>query len=171
MRLATLTIMAANTRMVLEDRAAALGRPLSSDDVECGTWRLTGVTEAQSARDYARAMRTIHAVGRAFARHKQRYDVVLTPTMATPPPKIGVLSLSNPNPAESTAALLQVIGFTQLSNATGCPAASVPLYWNDSGLPIGVQLIGRVDDEATLFRLSAQLEEARPWFDRKPPKA
>jgi Asp-tRNA(Asn)/Glu-tRNA(Gln) amidotransferase A subunit family amidase len=171
MRVATLTLMAANTRAVLEDRAAALGRPLSPDDVEPGTWGLTGFTENSTARDYARATRTIHAVGRAFARHQREYDVVLTPTMATPPPEIGVLSLSHPNPADATSTLLQVVGFTQLSNATGCPAASVPLYWNEAGLPIGVQLIGRIDDEATLFRLSAQLEEARPWFDRMPTRS
>jgi amidase len=110
-------------------------------------------------------VRAIHEAGRAFARHQQTYDVVLTPTMGAPPPEIGLLSLSNPNPAEATPTLLQVVGFTQLSNATGCPATSVPLHWNAAGLPIGVQLIGRIHDEATLFRLSAQLEQARPWFD------
>ena len=168
MREATITIMAANTRAMMEDRAAALGRPLSPDDVERGTWGITGLTESHTARDYVRGIRTIHAVGRAFARHQESYDVVLTPTMGAPPPEIGVLSLSHPNPAESTATLLQVVGFTQLANATGCPAASIPLHWNEAGLPIGVQLIGRIHDEATLFRLSAQLEEAQPWFDRTP---
>jgi Asp-tRNA(Asn)/Glu-tRNA(Gln) amidotransferase A subunit family amidase len=168
MRTATLTLMASNTRISLEDRAAALGRSLTADDVEPGTFGLTGIAHAHSAMDYSRAVQTIHAVGRAFARHQQNYDVVLTPTMGAPPPKIGVLSLSNPNPNEATGPLLQTIGFTQLANATGCPAASVPLYWNEDGLPIGVQLIGRIHDEATLFRLSAQLEQARPWFDRTP---
>ena len=80
-----------------------------------------------------------------------------------------MLSLSNPNPGESIRTLFQTVGFTQLANATGNPAMSVPLYWDADGLPIGSHFIGRMDDEATLFRLAAQLEEARPWFDRRPP--
>jgi amidase len=59
--------------------------------------------------------------------------------------------------------------FTQVANITGLPAVSLPLSWNDEGLPIGVQLVGRPAGEAALIRLSAQLEEARPWRDRRPP--
>ena len=162
LRDAALTIMSANVRASMEDRAAALGRSLEPDDVESGTWGLSGVSEHRSSLDYARAIRVIHAVGRAFARHQERYDVVLTPTMGTLPPEIGVLSLSHPNPAEATTTLLQTVGFTQLANATGSPAASVPLAWSESGLPIGVQLIGRIQDESTLFRLSATARSGPP---------
>ena len=168
LRDAALTIMSANVRASMEDRAATLGRELTPDDVESGTWGLSSIAAQRTSLDYARSIRVIHAVGRALARHQQRYDVVLTPTMGTLPPEIGVLSLSHPNPAEATTTLLQTVGFTQLANATGSPAASVPLAWSESGLPIGIQLIGRIQDEATLFRLSAQLETARPWFDRRP---
>jgi amidase len=59
--------------------------------------------------------------------------------------------------------------FTPPVNVAGLPAVSVPFSWNDDGLPIGIQLIGRAADEATLLRLSAQLEQARPWADRRPP--
>jgi amidase len=59
--------------------------------------------------------------------------------------------------------------FTALFNATGQPAMSLPLCWSKSGLPLGMQLIGRSGDEATLFRLAAALEEALPWSDRRPP--
>jgi Asp-tRNA(Asn)/Glu-tRNA(Gln) amidotransferase A subunit family amidase len=99
----------------------------------------------------------------------ERYDVLLTPTMATPPLPLGVLSLSNPDLGEFLGNLLKTIGFTQLYNAAGNPAMSVPLVWSDAGLPIGVQFAGRFGDEATLFRLAGQLEQARPWFDRRPP--
>jgi amidase len=59
--------------------------------------------------------------------------------------------------------------FTQLANFTGQPAMSVPLYWSPEGLPCGSQFIGRLGDEATLFRLAAQLEKEQPWFDKHPP--
>jgi Asp-tRNA(Asn)/Glu-tRNA(Gln) amidotransferase A subunit family amidase len=168
-REATGTIIGANTRATMEDRARALGRTLSPEDVEPGTWLVASGGAARDAVAYVRAVRTIHRLGRALARFLERYDVLLTPTMAVPPVPLGVLSLSNPNPGESLATLFQTVGYTQLANATGNPAMSVPLFWDGEGLPIGSQFVGRMDDEATLFRLAAQLEQARPWFDRRPP--
>ncbi len=64
---------------------------------------------------------------------------------------------------------LSFIPYTPLFNVTGQPAMSLPLHWNQAGLPIGMQFASRWGDEATLFRLAAQLEEAKPWFDRTPP--
>jgi Asp-tRNA(Asn)/Glu-tRNA(Gln) amidotransferase A subunit family amidase len=167
-REATTTIIGASVRATLEDRARALGRELRQEDVEPGTWLVGAGGAAKDAPSYVRALKTIHATGRKLARFLERYDVVLTPTMATPPVALGRLSLSNPNPAESLGALFQTVGFTQLANATGNPAMSVPLFWDADGLPIGTQFMGRMNDEATLLRLAAQLEEARPWFGRRP---
>jgi Asp-tRNA(Asn)/Glu-tRNA(Gln) amidotransferase A subunit family amidase len=169
-REATGTIIGASTRATMEDRARALGRSLGPEDVEPGTWLVASIGASKDAVAYVRALRTIHRVGRELARFLERYDVILTPTLGVPPPPLGVLSLSNPNPGESVATLFQTVGFTQLANATGNPAMSVPLYWDADGLPIGAHFMGRMDDEATLFRLAAQLEQARPWFDRRPPE-
>jgi Asp-tRNA(Asn)/Glu-tRNA(Gln) amidotransferase A subunit family amidase len=169
LRQATGTIVSANLRATVEDRAAALGREFGPDDLEPVTYAMAvGAAETEAA-EYARSIRVIHAVGRQVAGFLERYDVMLTPTMATPPLPLGVLSLSNPDFGEFLASLLKTIGFTQLFNAAGNPAMSVPLVWNDAGLPIGVQFAGRLGDEATLFRLAAELEQARPWFDRRPP--
>jgi Asp-tRNA(Asn)/Glu-tRNA(Gln) amidotransferase A subunit family amidase len=153
----------------MEDRARALGRPLVPEDVEPGTWLVASAGAAKDAVAYVRALRTLHRLGRELARFLERYDVLLTPTLGVPPVPLGVLSLSNPNPGEALGTLFQTVGYTQLANATGNPAMSVPLFWDAEGLPIGSQFIGRMDDEATLLRLAAQLEEARPWFERRPP--
>ena len=67
------------------------------------------------------------------------------------------------------AKTFEYIPNTALFNATGQPAMSVPLHWNATGLPIGMQFVARLGDEATLFRLAGQLELARPWFERVPP--
>lgn len=165
---ATGTIISANTRAEMEHRAEQLGRPLREDDVEPRTWGLSSLAHSLSSVDYVRALQTIHATGRALAKHLTAYDVLLSPTMATPPLPLGVLSLSNPDAETQIKAVFSTVGYTQLLNATGNPAMSVPLYWNADGLPIGVQFAGRIGDEATLFQLAGQLEKAQPWFGRRP---
>ncbi len=166
---ATSTIVGASTLSALQDRAEVLGRPFDEGDLEPATYRMVRQAESADAASYARAIRNMHVIGRQVAAFFERYDLLLTPTMATPPlPLGGPLTLSHPDPQEHLASLLLTIGYTQLFNAAGNPAMSVPLYWNAEGLPIGVQFAGRFGDEATLFQLAAELEEARPWFDRRP---
>jgi amidase len=165
---ATLTILSASTRAMMEQRAETLGRPLDEDDVEPGTWALANLSQKHGATDYVRAVQTIHATGRALAGHLESFDVVLSPTMAVPPHPLGLLSLSNPDRTAQGVAVLQTVGYTQLANATGHPAMSVPLFWSDSGLPIGIQFMGRMNDEGLLYQLAGELETARPWFDRRP---
>ena len=165
---ATQVIIAANLRSVVMDRAAALGRELAEDDLEPGTHAMTNLVQSADAAEYARAIRTIHAVGRQVSHFLTRYDVLLTPTMAAPPFELGRLALTNTDIPGFIASLGRTVGFTQLFNGSGHPSASLPLSWNDAGLPIGVQVTGRFGDEATLLRLAAQLEAERPWFDRRP---
>lgn len=166
---ATRVVIGANVRAVLEDRAARLGREYGEDDLEPVTFLMARNAAEIGAADYARAIGRIHAAGRKVARFMAEYDVLLTPTMATPPLPIGALSLSPADFGDFVSALAKVTAFTSLFNASGNPAMSVPLFWNEGGLPIGTQFVGRYADEATLYRLAAQLEAARPWKERRPP--
>jgi len=97
------------------------------------------------------------------------YDVWLTPTLGEPPLPLGSFDSPPEHPMAGMARAVQFVPFTPVCNMTGQPAMSVPLYWNDQGLPIGTHFVGRFGDEATLFRLAAQLEAARPWAQRRPP--
>ena len=166
---ATRVIVGANVRAQIEARAAALGRELRQDDVERETWNRGMDGHTMRAADYARSLLVVHRTGRAVARFFTSYDVLLSPTMCQPPYPLGVLDASAPDEGAFLDALLSSIGFTSLFNAAGNPAISLPLHWSAAGLPIGVQLAGRFGDEATLFRLSAQLEQAAPWSHRRPP--
>ena len=164
----TLVIVTASLTFALETRAAALGRTLQPNDVERITWERVEMAKKFSATDYARAIHTVHRTGRVVARFLERYDVLITPTMAKPPHPLGVLSLSSPDSAGFMAARSASVGFTSLFNSSGHPAMSVPLAMSRSGLPLGVQFVARFGDEATLFRLASQLEAAAPWKDRRP---
>ncbi len=167
---ATRLIVAANIRATVVERSEALGREPREDELEPATRAMAAVAAKHDVADYVRATRTVHAVCRQLADFFSRgYDVLLSPTMAAPPAKLGVLSLSNQGD-DYLPALLQTIGFTQLMNVAGNPAASVPLGSTEpgGGLPIGVQLAAPVGGEGVLLRLSSQLEQARPWASRKP---
>jgi Asp-tRNA(Asn)/Glu-tRNA(Gln) amidotransferase A subunit family amidase len=95
--------------------------------------------------------------------------VLLTPTLAEPPVELGVLDMMSEDMNAYTERLWRFTPFTYPFNVTGQPAMSVPLSWNAAGLPIGVQFVGCYGDEATLFRLAGQLEQAEPWAERRPP--
>jgi len=167
---ASQSIMGANLIATLEDKAEQLGREFGPDDVEPFTWMTIQGARQRTAVDYARAIRTIHSIGRSFDAVFARYDAIMSPTMGAPPERIGVLSLANPDFAAMVPALLRSVGFTQAFNASGHPAMSVPLHWSPDGLPIGIQFAGRFGDEGTLFQLAGQLEAAKPWWDRRPPR-
>jgi Asp-tRNA(Asn)/Glu-tRNA(Gln) amidotransferase A subunit family amidase len=124
---------------------------------------------------------------RDLAGFHETYDLFLTPTLAKPPLAVG--ALTSPGPLQKAARVVararagkllaatgildQLIAdnigwvpYTQLANLTGRPAISVPLHWTATGLPLGVQLVGRLGADGLLLRLAAQLEEAQPWFHR-----
>ena len=101
----------------------------------------------------------------------EHVDVLLTPTTAQPPLVLGTLCQNaiGVDAREWSRQVFDWIPFTPLFNTTGQPAVSLPLCWSPDGLPIGMQFAGRLNDEATLIRLAAQLEQAQPWAGKKPP--
>jgi amidase len=166
-----------------------LGKKPGPSDVEGPTWVLKLLGNTFTAGDFVYSMREWNTFAREMGRFHLKYDLFLTPTLASPPVRIGELK---PGPVEELLMkivnplnlgwLIRLSGivdklaienfaktpFTQLANLTGQPAMSVPLHWTADGLPCGVHFVARFGDEATLFRLAAQLEKAQPWFDRRP---
>jgi Asp-tRNA(Asn)/Glu-tRNA(Gln) amidotransferase A subunit family amidase len=123
---------------------------------------------ACSAADYGRAVAALHALARRVVAFWEEVDVVVTPTLALPPVPIGWQDAVD-GPIEQLLRNAEFTPFTAIVNLTGQPAVSLPLDWSDEGLPIGVHAIGPPAGDALLLRLSAQLEEARPWAGRRPP--
>jgi amidase len=95
--------------------------------------------------------------------------VWLTPTLGLPPPALGFFDAGKLGGAIVLDRFIEFLPFTPFANMTGQPAISLPLFWNQDGLPIGAQFFGRYGDETTLFQLATQLERARPWATRRPP--
>ncbi len=139
------------------------------EQVEPLSWALKEMSDQFSAADYILAVQTLQGAGREVARFFENYDVVLTPTLAEPPLPLGSFDALPDNPLHGFTRSALFACFTPVCNMTGQPAMSVPLFWNADNLPVGSHFIGRFGDEATLFRLAAQLEEARPWAGRRPP--
>ena len=164
-------VIEVNTAATLRLRAAALGRTPSPETLERITWLTAERGRARSGPDYAEAVYALHAASRRIAPFFQTYDLLLTPTLAQPPVRLGEIDMMGVDLDAYMARLFGYLPFTYPFNVTGQPAMSVPLFWNGSDLPIGVQFVAAYGDEATLFRLAAQLEAARPWRDRRPPLA
>jgi len=120
-----------------------------------------------SSVEYVSALSRLQRKARGIVAFWRDYDLLLTPTLALPPVPVGWVFESD-HPWEQFARMGLFIPFTPLINLTGQPACSLPLHWTEEGIPIGVQLIGRPAGEAMLLRVSAQLEEARPWAQRRP---
>jgi len=125
------------------------------------------------AYDYVVAVRKLEKLSRREVAHWGRdFDVLLTPTSAILPPQAGaVLDAQHAAPEQPTFEVVASVSFTAFGNVTGLPSISLPLHWSAEGLPVGTMLTGAPFDEATLIRLGAQLETARPWAERLAPVA
>jgi amidase len=186
---AFLTIVCVETRATIEEGEVLLNRKASFKDFEPSTWALGLLGRQCRAPELSKSLNLAQLTARQIGEFFRKYDVLLTPTLAMPPVATGALQ-----PKGVRAAAMKLLGslnagglinmlsgidvsaqhvfgfmpYTPLFNVTGQPAMSVPLYWNDEGLPIGMQFVGRYGDEATLFRLASQLEKAIPWSERIP---
>jgi amidase len=145
-----------------------LGRSATEADFEGVTWRMYQSNQRVSAAEYLAAIEDLQAMSRDIALLFNTFDVWLTPTLCRDPAPLGYFAFTAEARDEHIRRLGQYSGFTSMFNATGQPAMTLPLQWSENGLPLGMQIIGRYADEATLFRLAGQLEQARPWVDRRP---
>ncbi|HXG66401.1 MAG TPA: amidase [Blastocatellia bacterium] len=166
---AFMTVWAAGCAQTIDGMARMTGQAPAEDRLEPLTWAFYHMGQRRSASDYLLAIQALQRISRGVAQFFKDYDVWLTPTLGEPPLPLGAFDPTPENPMQGMMRAATFVPFTPICNATGQPAMSVPLYWNAEGLPVGTHFVGRFGDEATLFRLAAQLEAARPWADRRPP--
>jgi amidase len=166
---AMMTVLLTGLAAMVEAREAVLGRAAGPDDLEPATRAAIefgrSVSGVRYAAQFPRINREVRRIGHFF----ESADILLTPTLSAPPPRLGVLSTRTTDLERFIADTYGLAAFTASFDGTGQPAISLPLHWTADGLPVGVQLAGRFGHDATLLALAAQLEQAAPWFDRVPP--
>lgn len=187
---AFLTVISGQTASAIRAAEVKVGRKADHEDFELRTRLSAAAGRAFSAGDYVTAVSILHAEARKVHQFLETCDVIVNPTLGQPPPPLGFLA---PEGARATAEklmarlpvgkaltfgpLLDQVGadvfsfipWTAIYNVTGQPSMSVPLAWNGEGLPVGTMFTARYTNEALLFRLAAQLEQARPWAGKRPP--
>jgi amidase len=151
--------------------AAAMKRTPSPDNVEAVTWACYEDGKRRTAVELIAAMDHGNLLSRVVGAFFKKYDLLLTPTLARQPVPLSEINQNRKGMGafEWTRQVFSYCPFTPLFNSTGQPAISLPMHWSEGGVPVGVQLAGRFADEATLIRIAAQLEQARPWMKKKPP--
>jgi amidase len=185
-----LTMICCEVRADIEEAELLLGKKATSRDFEPTTWALGLLGKHMSGSTMTAALRHLEQVARQIGRFFTKYDMYLTPTISDLPAKTGALQvqgfeavavklLGSINAGGLLAAfkmldsaaegVFDFVPYTVPFNVTGQPAMSVPLFWSDAGLPVGMHFVGQYGDEAGLLRLAGQLEQAQPWADRVPP--
>jgi amidase len=161
------TVIAADTEASFRDFERLIGRPITDDELEPRnvTYRQWG--SAMPATDYLDARAWIGQWSRRMAAWWTDHDLLVTPTLGAPPPRLGWFTEDGPK--GEGARIVSFIPYTAQFNMTGQPAVSLPLHWSADGLPVGVQLVAAYGREDLLVRVAAQLEQAAPWADRRPP--
>jgi amidase len=152
----------------IDDWTQVLGREPREDDMEPLAWASYKGSKGLSSSQIGTGLQNLRLVSRQILALWREFDVLLSPVTLAPPPRIGHLDPVNVEPREFNKRQSFIFGYTPPFNMTGQPSLSLPLGISSDALPIGMMFTGRYSDEATLYRLAAQLEEARPWHDRRP---
>jgi amidase len=165
-------IVAVATDAGLVDVERIIGRPVGEDDIEMDNLFMREIGKSISATRYIAMVNWMHAWSRRMldwwtpADGSQGFDLLVTPTLAGPPPKLGWLT-----GPEAGLRLRSILQYTAQFNVSGQPAISLPLHWSSDGLPMGVQFVAAANREDVLVRIASQLEAAAPWRDKVPPIA
>jgi amidase len=152
----------------IEDWKRVLGREPEESDLEPLAWASYRSARKLTGEQVGWGLETLRLITRQILQLWRGFDVLLMPTTLTPASPIGHLDPIHIEPREFQRRQGRAFGYTPTFNMTGQPSISLPLGMSSGGLPIGMMFTARYSDEATLFRLAAQLEQARPWADRKP---
>jgi amidase len=152
----------------IDELKQMLGREPEENEMEPLAWASYRAGSRLTAAQAGWGMQTLRHIGREILAKWRDFDVLLSPVTITPAPPIGHLDPVNVEPREFNKRQGRVFGYTPPFNMTGQPSMSVPLGMSSDRLPIGMMFTGRYSDESTLYRLAAQLEQARPWIDRRP---
>jgi amidase len=136
--------------------------------VEHITWLTAEAGREMTAPAYIQSVQTLHRISRKVAGFFEDYDILVSPVLLKPPVPLGYLDMMTTDTDKYISNINSFFGFTNFFNATGQPSMSVPLHWTDDDLPVGLLFTARFGEEALLYRLAAQLEDARPWRDRRP---
>ena len=187
------SLIAAEVAATLRLAPALVGRAPRSDDLELATRVLAKLGEAQAGAEVAAALQAMQVFSRQWLAWADAFDVLLTPAVGVPPLPIGAYQLPGARRAalralvalpgaallsqrdkvlEAFEPVFDAAPYTMVANVTGQASMSLPLHWTGDGLPMGLLFTtSRIGDEATLFRLAAQVEQAMPWAQRVAPHA
>ncbi|MGI9332179.1 MAG: amidase [Gammaproteobacteria bacterium] len=170
--LAWCKIVACGTALAVQTKVDSRGQPVQCEEIEGVTRGACELANSISGAQYLQALNTVHRFGRQMAAWFEECDVFVTPVLAEPPAAIGRFKPDNDDFLDYRLGPQGIFPYSPFAapfNASGQPAASVPLHWTADGLPVGVQFAAAFGADELLIALSAQLEQARPWFDRRPP--
>jgi amidase len=160
-------VIAVQTALDFDQLAATVGRPVEQSDLVAFNWSMLQRGRAMPAIDHAASINAIRKANQRIQMELESFDAFLTPTLTQPPRPLGYWDMNEPDVDRYNAKWTDA-AFMFAFNISGLPAISVPATWTERDVPIGVQLVGRYGDEATILRLAAQIEEARPWSGRRP---